>query len=84
MKSSQVIVGLWFAAVVGSWCNFLTVLYVGFVAAHTLPVLYERYEDQVDSFVYQVIEQIRCNYRKLDAGVLSKIPKGKLDGKKHE
>ncbi|KAF5445462.1 hypothetical protein F2P56_034509 [Juglans regia] len=79
-----VIVGLWFAAVVGSWCNFLTVLYVGFVAAHTLPVLYERYEDQVDSFVYQVIEQIRCNYRKLDAGVLSKIPKGKLDGKKHE
>ncbi|KAG6718138.1 hypothetical protein I3843_04G126500 [Carya illinoinensis] len=77
----MVVVGLWLAAVVGSWCNFLTVLYVGFVAAHTLPVLYERYEDQVDSFVYRVIDQIQHNYRKLDAGVLSKIPKGKAQGK---
>ncbi|XP_030929727.1 reticulon-like protein B8 isoform X2 [Quercus lobata] len=79
-----VVVSLWAAAVVGSWCNFLTVFYVGFVAAHTLPVLYERYEDEVDSFVYAVLEQIQHNYRKLDAGFLSKIPKGKLKGKKFE
>ena len=57
---------------------------IGFVAAHTLPVLYERYEDEVDSFVYTVLEQIQHNYRKLDAGLLSKIPKGKLKGKKFE
>ncbi|PON35531.1 Reticulon [Parasponia andersonii] len=79
-----VIAGLWAAAVLGSWCNFLTVLYLGFVALHTLPVLYEKYEDQVDNFVYQVFEQLRNHYRKLDAGVFSKIPKGKLKGKKHE
>ncbi|PON89678.1 Reticulon [Trema orientale] len=79
-----VIAGLWAAAVLGSWCNFLTVLYLGFVALHTLPVLYEKYEDQVDNFVYQVFEQLRNHYRKLDAGILSKIPKGKLKGKKHE
>lgn len=60
----------------------LFVLYKGFVAAHTLPVLYERYEDQVDDFVYKVLEQLQIHYRKLDAGVLSKIPKGKLKGKK--
>ncbi|KAJ7960619.1 Reticulon-like protein [Quillaja saponaria] len=77
----MVVASLWAAAVIGSWCNFLTVIYIGFVAAHTLPVLYERYEDQVDGFVYQVLEQLQKNYRKLDAGVLSKIPKGK--GKKH-
>ncbi|KAK4578042.1 hypothetical protein RGQ29_028250 [Quercus rubra] len=79
-----VVVSLWAAAVVGSWCNFLTVFYLGFVAAHTLPVLYERYEDEVDSFVYTVLEQIQHNYQKLDAGLLSKIPKGKLKGKKFE
>ncbi|XP_021604799.1 reticulon-like protein B8 isoform X2 [Manihot esculenta] len=79
-----VVVSLWAAAIIGSWCNFLTVLYIGFVAAHTLPVLYERYEDQVDGFVYKVLEQLQGHYRKLDAGLLSKIPKGKLKGKKHE
>lgn len=79
-----VVVSLWAAAVIGSWCNFLTVLYVGFIAAHTLPVLYERYEDQVDGFVYQVLGQLQHNYRKLDSGFLSKIPKGSLKGKKHE
>lgn len=78
-----VVVSLWAAAVIGSWCNFLTVLYVGFIAAHTLPVLYERYEDQVDGFVYQVLGQLQHNYRKLDSGFLSKIPKGSLKGKKH-
>ncbi|KAL7215633.1 hypothetical protein ACSBR1_027728 [Camellia fascicularis] len=80
-----VLASLLAAAVIGSWCNFLTVLYIGFVAFHTLPVLYERYEDQVDGFVYSVLNQLQHQYRKVDASVLSKIPKGKLDkGKKHE
>ncbi|CAL5332322.1 unnamed protein product [Camellia sinensis] len=56
-----------------------------FVAFHALLVLYERYEDQVGGFVYSVLDQLQHQYQKLDAGVLSKIPKGKLDkGKKHE
>ncbi|KAG4964461.1 hypothetical protein AAZX31_14G030900 [Glycine max] len=79
-----VIVSLWAGAVIGSWCNFLTVMYIGFVAAHTLPVLYERYEDQVDNFVYKVFDQLQNQYQKLDTGLLSKIPKGKLKGKKYE
>ncbi|KAG6783942.1 hypothetical protein POTOM_009624 [Populus tomentosa] len=83
-KFLQAIASLWVAAIIGSWCNFLTVMYIGFVAAHTLPVLYERYEDQVDDFVYKAFDQLRNNYQKLDAGVLSRIPKGKFNGKKHE
>ncbi|XP_065851037.1 reticulon-like protein B8 isoform X2 [Euphorbia lathyris] len=85
-----VIASLWAAAVIGSWCNFLTVFYIGFVAAHTLPVLYERYEDEVDDFVYKVFEQLKGHhsklghYSKLVAGLLSKIPKGNLRGKKHQ
>ncbi|MBA0779762.1 hypothetical protein Gotri_003973 [Gossypium trilobum] len=79
-----VAVSLWVAAVIGSWCNFLTVLYIGFVAAHTLPVLYERYDEQIDGFVYKVLDQFQNHYKKLDSGFLSKIPKGKFKLKKHD
>ncbi|XP_026655689.2 reticulon-like protein B8 isoform X2 [Phoenix dactylifera] len=77
-QSLVVVVSLWAAAVIGSWCNFLTVLYIGFVCAHTLPVLYEKYEDQVDDFVYNLIGQLQNRYRKVDASVFSKMAKGKL------
>ncbi|CAN1759280.1 Reticulon-like protein B8 [Linum perenne] len=55
---------------------------IGFVAAHALPVLYEKYQDQVDDFVCKVFEQLRGHYQKLDTSLLSKIPKGR--GKKDE
>lgn len=54
----------------------------GFVAAHTLPVMYERYEDQVDGFIHQVGQKLQHHYRKVDTGFLSKIPKGKFIAKK--
>uniref|UniRef100_A0A7N0T2Z2 Reticulon-like protein n=1 Tax=Kalanchoe fedtschenkoi TaxID=63787 RepID=A0A7N0T2Z2_KALFE len=50
-----VIVSLLAASVIGTWCNFLTVIYIGFVAAHTLPILYERYEDEFDGFISQAL-----------------------------
>lgn len=110
--SSQVVVSLWAAAVIGSWCNILTVIYIGnfflttnfryldyqvmlnsnhsihpfallgFVSAHTLPVLYEKYQDQVDDFLYKVLGLLRSQYQKIDQNVLSKIPKGNLKSKK--
>ncbi|PUZ36749.1 hypothetical protein GQ55_9G061800 [Panicum hallii var. hallii] len=78
------IAGLWAAAVIGSWCNFLTVIYIGFVCAHTLPVLYEKYEDQIDGYLYNLLGLLRDQYQKLDQGVLSKIPKGNMKAKKNE
>eukprot|EP01018_Ginkgo_biloba_P029529 Gb_22667 [translate_table: standard] len=74
--------GLWMLAVIGSWCNLISILYIGFIAAHTLPVLYERYEDQVDSFVYNALDEMKRHYGRFDANVLSKIPKGMAKGKK--
>lgn len=79
-----VVASLLAAAVIGSWCNFLTVFYIGFVAAHTLPVFYERNEDQVDNFMHNLFGQLQNQYRKLDEGVLSKIPKGNLKFRKAE
>ncbi|AET00290.2 reticulon-like protein B2 [Medicago truncatula] len=55
-----------------------------FVAAHNLPVLYEGYDDQIDNFVYKVLDQMQNQYRKVDSGLLSKIPKGNIKGKKLE
>ncbi|CAN8270059.1 unnamed protein product [Cochlearia groenlandica] len=78
------IFGLWIAAIIGSCCNFLTVLYIGFVGAHTMPVLYERYEDEVDGFVDTMIMKFHSHYKKLDSGFLSRIPSGRFGLKKHD
>lgn len=80
----MVVAGLWAAAMIGSCCNFLTVIYIGYISAHTLPALYERYEDQVDDFVYRLLGLARDQYKKLDEGVLSRIPKGSLKSKKSD
>ncbi|XP_068654595.1 reticulon-like protein B8 isoform X2 [Aristolochia californica] len=81
-KFLVIIASLLAAAIVGTWCNFLTVVYIGFVAAHTLPVFYERYEDQVDNFIYNLLGQFQNQYRKLDSSVLRRIPKGNIKLKK--
>ncbi|XP_060209670.1 reticulon-like protein B8 [Lycium barbarum] len=77
-----VVLSLWAAGMIGSFCNFLTVIYIGFVAAHTLPVLYERYEDEVDGFVSNALEKLQGHYKKLDSGVRNRIPRGSFRGKK--
>ncbi|XP_039130612.1 reticulon-like protein B8 isoform X1 [Dioscorea cayenensis subsp. rotundata] len=80
----MVVAGLWAAAVIGSWCNFLTVLYIGYVSAHTLPVVYEKYEDEIDDFIYKLLGQFQSQYQKLDGSLLSKIPKGTRKMKKSD
>ncbi|XP_010251601.1 PREDICTED: reticulon-like protein B2 [Nelumbo nucifera] len=82
-KFLAVIAGLWVLSIVGSWCNFLTLFYIAFVLLHTVPVLYEKYEDQVDSFAEKAMAEIKKQYVIFDAKVLSKIPKGPLKDKKH-
>ncbi|XP_048626557.1 reticulon-like protein B8 isoform X1 [Brassica napus] len=76
--------GLWITAIIGSCCNFLTVLYIGFVGAHTMPVVYERYEDEVDGFVDSLLMKFHSHYKKIDSGFLSRIPSGKFGMKKHD
>ncbi|KAL2938884.1 Reticulon-like protein B8 [Bienertia sinuspersici] len=69
----MVISGLVAAAMIGA----------GFVAAHTLPVLYEKYDDQIDGFVENLLSRMTHHYKNIDARVLSKMPTRKW-GKKHE
>ncbi|XP_059640527.1 reticulon-like protein B2 [Cornus florida] len=82
-KFLSVIAGLWVLSIVGNCCNFLTLFYIAFVLLHTVPVLYEKYEDQVDSFAEKAMVEIKKQYAVFDAKVLSKIPRGPLKNKKH-
>ncbi|KAJ0989282.1 hypothetical protein J5N97_007638 [Dioscorea zingiberensis] len=82
-KFLAVIAGLWLVSVLGSCCNFLTLFYIVFVLMHTVPFLYEKYEDKVDAFAEKAMVEIKKQYTVFDAKVLSKIPRGPLKDKKH-
>ncbi|KAL5718760.1 Reticulon-like protein B2 [Ranunculus cassubicifolius] len=81
-KFLSVVAGLWVLSIVGGWCNFITLVYIAFVLLHTLPVFYEKYEDQVDTYAEKAMHEIKKQYAVFDAKVLSKIPRGPLKSKK--
>ncbi|CAK9318225.1 unnamed protein product [Citrullus colocynthis] len=81
-KFLSAFIGLWVLSIVGNWCNFLTLLYISFVLLHTVPVLYEKYEDQVDPIAEKALIELKKQYAVFDAKVLSKIPMGPLQEKK--
>ncbi|MBA0588364.1 hypothetical protein Gorai_001471, partial [Gossypium raimondii] len=59
-------------------------LYVFFVLLHTVPVLYEKYEDKVDPFAEKAMHEIKKQYAVFNANVLSKIPRGPSKEKKKD
>ncbi|XP_074559272.1 reticulon-like protein B1 [Curcuma longa] len=61
-----VISGLYLLSIVGTSMNFLTLLYILFLALLTVPVLYEKYEDKL-------VLELKQQYALLDAKVMSKI-----------
>ncbi|MCD9558911.1 Reticulon-like protein B5 [Datura stramonium] len=79
-----VIFGLWVVSILGNFWNFLTLIYIVFVLLHTVPVLYEKYEDKVDAFAEKAETEIKKHYVVFYANVLCKIPIGPLKGKKLE
>ncbi|KAL6874664.1 hypothetical protein ACP4OV_013329 [Aristida adscensionis] len=83
-KFLMVIAGLWLLSVLGSCCNFLTLVYIVFVVLHTVPVLYEKYEDHIDSYGEKGWVEIKKQYAVFDAKVLSKVPRGPAKDKKHQ
>ncbi|MBA0713704.1 hypothetical protein Golax_012722, partial [Gossypium laxum] len=55
-----------------------------FVLLHTVPVLYEKYEDKVDPFAEKAMHEIKKQYVVFNANVLSKIPRGPSKEKKKD
>ncbi|KAK9293350.1 hypothetical protein L1049_021342 [Liquidambar formosana] len=83
-KFLAVVAGLWVLSIVGSCCNFLTLFYISFVLLHTVPVVYEKYEDQVDSFAEKAEIEFKKHYAVFNEKVLTKIPRGPLKDKKKD
>ena len=54
-----------------------------FVVLHTVPALYEKYEDHIDSYGEKGWVEIKKQYAVFDAKVLSKVPRGPLKDKKN-
>ena len=77
-----VVAGLWVLSIVGSYCNFLTLTYIVFVLLHTVPVLYEKYEDKVDMYAEKATAEIKKYYAVINKKYLSKIPRAPLKDKK--
>ncbi|XP_076935764.1 reticulon-like protein B5 [Bidens hawaiensis] len=80
-KFLAVIAVLWALSILGSCWNFLTLLYTIFVLLHTVPYLYDRYEDKVDAFAEKAEAEIKKQYAVFNVKVLSKIPVGALKQK---
>ncbi|EEE65781.1 hypothetical protein OsJ_21474 [Oryza sativa Japonica Group] len=77
-KFLGVIVALWVLSEVGSCCDFLTLIYVAVLMLHTVPILYDKYQDKVDHFAGRAHSEACKHYEVLDAKVLSKIPRGPI------
>ncbi|KAL3638536.1 hypothetical protein CASFOL_017907 [Castilleja foliolosa] len=70
----KVALGLWFVSYIGSFFNFLTLLYLGILLSLLLPVLYEKYQNPIDEKLSVAYNIARVQYRKFDDKVLRKIP----------
>ncbi|KAG6486304.1 reticulon-like protein B1 [Zingiber officinale] len=80
----KVIGGLWILSIVGNWFSFLTLLYIVVIFAYTAPVLYEKYEDHVDTAAEKAMVEIKKQYAILDTKVLQKIPGAPFSIKKQD
>ncbi|GFP91469.1 reticulon-like protein b5 [Phtheirospermum japonicum] len=81
-KFLLVVFGLWALSIMGSFVNFLTLFYIVFVLLHTVPVLYEKYDDKIDAFAEKASIEIKKQYAVFDSKVLGKIPRGPFDKKR--
>ncbi|KAL3652417.1 Reticulon-like protein B2 [Castilleja foliolosa] len=81
-KFLAVIAGLWVLSVLGACFNFLTLFYIGFVLLLSVPVIYDKYEDQIDAFGEKAEAELKKQYAVFNVKVLSKIPRGPLKAKK--
>ncbi|XP_068668853.1 reticulon-like protein B16 isoform X2 [Aristolochia californica] len=72
----KVVVCLWLLSVVGSFCSFFTLAYIGTILSITVPALYSKYEEHVDRYAGVVHTKISEHYNIVDANVISRLPRG--------
>ncbi|KAI3720066.1 hypothetical protein L6452_20976 [Arctium lappa] len=79
-----VILSLWITSVSGSYFSSLNPLFFCVDWVGTLPALYEQYERKVDHLISRGSKDAKKAFKKFDAEVLSKIPRGRVKKKKRK
>ncbi|XVE76497.1 hypothetical protein DITRI_Ditri12bG0178400 [Diplodiscus trichospermus] len=69
-------------SVLGGLTDFLTLSYTSLVVVLTVPALYERYEDHIDSYVITGCRKMQQLYVKFDSKFVNKIRKWILERQK--
>lgn len=68
------------------WAKFAFLIvdhiHQGFLCLHILPIVYERFEDDIDRLVGHVILEMKKLYMRFDTNFLDKIPRGTVKEKK--
>lgn len=66
----QVAALFWLISFIGNLCNFITFVYIGSLLALSIPVLYEKYQNQIDDHMLVVYKILDACYN----AVLRRIP----------
>ncbi|MED6144623.1 hypothetical protein PIB30_017356 [Stylosanthes scabra] len=67
----QVAVALWIISCIGALFNFLTLIYIGVLLSLSVPLLYDKFQDQIDAKLHMINGIIEPHYRR----VSNMIPK---------
>ncbi|KAK4256562.1 hypothetical protein QN277_006269 [Acacia crassicarpa] len=78
-----IVVSLYILSVIGAYFKFVNLLYIGCLCVQTLPFVYERYEQEIDNLVGDVILDLRKKYIQFEKRYLNKIPRGPVKEKKN-
>ncbi|XP_027186507.1 reticulon-like protein B12 [Cicer arietinum] len=78
----KVAASLLLISIVGGITDFLTLAYTSLFIVLTLPALYERYEDYIDTFILKCYNKLCQLYRKINEEYVSKIQYWILEKKK--
>ncbi|KEH44194.1 hypothetical protein MtrunA17_Chr1g0209261 [Medicago truncatula] len=77
------IAGLWIMSTIGNFFSTVNLLYTTFLCLVTLPIMYERYEHEVDYLASKGNQDVKRLFNKLDSTVLNRIPRGPVKEKKY-
>ncbi|KAL6555225.1 hypothetical protein OROGR_006483 [Orobanche gracilis] len=80
---SVTIIGLFIISAIGSYFTTLSLLCIMLLCLMTLPVMYERYEYEVEYLASKGNQDVKRLFNKFDSNVLNKIPRGPVKEKKH-
>ncbi|KAK7359497.1 hypothetical protein VNO77_01457 [Canavalia gladiata] len=77
-----IIFSLYIFSVIGTYFSFVNLLYIGFICIQTLPIVYDRYKEELNNLAGHIIMDLRKKYRRIKKKYINKIPRGPVKDKK--